>query len=500
MKIKHMESIQIDTLTNAISERAQAVSAEAKELEEAGKYEDARTVLSEFWQRIGDRPRLDGLDGAVRAELLLRVGTLSGWLGSARQVPGAQEIAKDLISESGALFEKLQLTEKVAETHVDLGICYWREGALDEARITFDAAIHRLGDLESTQRLRALLNKALVEEVSSRSKEALRILSESEPLFEHSANHALKGKFHNEFGTVLKNTGLAERREDYIDRALMQYTAASVELEQVGNDRALANVENNLGFLFAHLGKFEEAYGHLDRALSMAARLKDKGLSAQFEDTRARALLGEGRLEQAEAAANSAVEGFREGDEQSHLAAALTTHAVVLARRGLHTDALGMLNEAVGVAAQGGDTETAGLASLTVVEELSSVLPEVELQRHYQQADAALRNSQHTAIQFRLGNSARTLLARESGATTRSENAATQTISGESTLEEQVLRYEGELIRRALEVSDGSVTRAARLLGVTHQGLAFILNGRQKSLLASRKPAKKRRRSIIRYH
>ena len=49
-------------------------------------------------------------------------------------------------------------------------------------------------------------------------------------------------------------------------------------------------------------------------------------------------------------------------------------------------------------------------------------------------------------------------------------------------------------------VDAGSVTRAARLLGVTHQGLAFILNGRQKGLLSSRKPAKRRRRSIIRFH
>jgi hypothetical protein len=51
-----------------------------------------------------------------------------------------------------------------------------------------------------------------------------------------------------------------------------------------------------------------------------------------------------------------------------------------------------------------------------------------------------------------------------------------------------------------LDKSGGSVTRAARMLGITHQGLAFILNGRHKSLLSARKPAKPRRRSIIRYH
>src|SRR5882672_5944363 len=268
MRINNVNSLASETLSATTSEQARVLCARAKELEEAGRFEEARLVLGEFWQRVGDRPRLDGLDGASRAEMLLRVGALSGWIGSARQISGAQEAAKDLISESSAIFEELGLAEKVAEARVDLGICYWREGALDEARITFDDALQRLGNFESEQRLRVLLNKALVEEVSSRSGEALRILFESESLFEKSSNHSLKSKFHLEFATVLKNLGLAERREDYIDRALMQYTAAGVHSEKAGHERAVAAVENNLGFLFSHLGRFEDAHEHLDRALS----------------------------------------------------------------------------------------------------------------------------------------------------------------------------------------------------------------------------------------
>jgi tetratricopeptide (TPR) repeat protein len=499
MKINQLEALQHEVLTDPTAERTRALCARAKELEEAGKFEDARAVLSEFWQRIGDRPKLDGLDEPVRAELLLRVGTLSGWIGSKSQIPGAQEIAKDLISESSAIFEALGLTEKVAEARVGLGICYWREGALDEARITFDDALLRLGDLESEQRLRAILNKAIVEQVSFRSKEALRLLSESEALFEISSNHALKGNFHNEFATALKSIGLAERREDFIDRALMQYTAASVELEQAGHQRALALVENNLAFLFVHLERFEEAHGHLDRALSVAAHLRDKGFGAQFEDTRARAFLGQLRFDKAAEAASVAVKGFREGDEQSNLAAALTTHATVLARVGRHSDALALLNEAVSVAGQAGDPETGGIASLTIIEELASVVSPGELRNYYKSAESALKNSQHAAIQFRLADCARSVLACDE----RSAAFGSETLDAivtNSSLEEQVLRYEGELIRRALQASDGSVTRAARLLGVTHQGLAFILNGRQKNLLSSRKPVKPRRRSIIRFH
>jgi transcriptional regulator with GAF, ATPase, and Fis domain len=161
-----------------------------------------------------------------------------------------------------------------------------------------------------------------------------------------------------------------------------------------------------------------------------------------------------------------------------------------------------MLNDAVNVAVQGGDPETGGIASITIIEELSSTLSADELRYYYQSAESALRNSQHAAIRFRLGECARTLLAGEgvTSSPVSSERSVPPQISHETTLEEQVLSYEGELIRHALEVSDGSVTRAARLLGVTHQGLAFILNGRQKNLLSSRKPAKPRRRSIIRYH
>jgi len=500
MKMNQVELLQDNTATDTRGERARAGCARAKGLEEAGKFEDARLALTEFWQRIGDRPRVEGLGGAVRAEVLLRVGALSGWIGSARQIPGAQEIAKDLISESSAIFDELGLTEKVAETRVDLGICYWREGALDEARITFDDALQRLGDLESEQTLRAILNKALVEEVSSRSGEAVRILFESEQLFEKSSNHSLKSKFHLEFATVLKNLGLAERREDYIDRALMQYTAAGIQSEKAGHERAVAAVENNLGFLFSHLGRFEDAHEHLDRAFSVASKLNDKGFRAQVEDTRARALLAEGRIEQAEKIAGSAVKGLREGDEQSNLAAALTTHATVLARMGRPSDALARLNEAVGVAGQAGDLETGGVASLTIIEELAPVLSPAELRNYYKNAELALTHSQHPAVQIRLGECARSVLAAEVTDSSSGQVSTLNTTAAQISLEEKVLRYEGELIKRALLISDGSVTRAARLLGVTHQGLAFILNGRQKDLLPSRKPAKRRRRSIIRYH
>ena len=504
----------------SLSDRALALCARAKDLEEAGEFEAARETISEFWQRIGEPPRVEGLTAIAQAELLLRAGTLSGWIGSAGQISGAQEIAKDVISKSAGAFEKLGLVERVAEARIDLAICYWREGAFDEARITLDDALLKLGDLDSEQRLRAFLNKAMVEEVSNRHRDALRLHREAAPLFETSRNHALKGKFHNAYALVLKNLGLSEHRDDYIDRALIEFSAASFHFEQANHKRFQGVVENNLGFLFVRLGRFQDAHEHLSRGRAVALASKDQGLVAQCDDTRARAFIAQGQFSKAEAIARSSVKALEGGDQLSMLAEALTTHGTALARLGSFSKARAALEKAITVAHQGGDAEGGGVAALSMAEELANHLPFTELLTYYRMAESELVNSRNSEILNRLGKCARLLLSTQSLPAAEdasriasrsnesvpshpqlsSEQAAPPTFSLDVSLEEQVLRYEGELIKRALETAEGSVTRAARMLGVTHQGLAFILNGRQKNLLPSRKPVKPRRKSIIRYH
>lgn len=64
--------------------------------------------MGELWGNIGDPPNLENLDQRTTAEVLLRVGTLTGWLGSTKQIEGAQETAKNLISKSIAIFESVR--------------------------------------------------------------------------------------------------------------------------------------------------------------------------------------------------------------------------------------------------------------------------------------------------------------------------------------------------------------------------------------------------------
>src|SRR5205085_2408956 len=164
----------------------------------------------------------------------------------------------------------------------DLALCYWREGAFDEARVHLRDLL-KLDDLQGEQRARALLNSAEVERASMHHHEALAILTEAAPLFEAGLDFALKGKFHNTRALVLRNLGEAEHRQDYIDSALEEYTAASFYLEKAGHTRFRARVENNLGFLFFTLNRFSEAHTHLDCARILS--IKDSGRVAEVDDT-----------------------------------------------------------------------------------------------------------------------------------------------------------------------------------------------------------------------
>jgi tetratricopeptide (TPR) repeat protein len=519
MRLDSKATRQQKHTSSGLDELAQLACDRAKELEEAGEFEDARSALSEFWGRIGEPPKVEGLSAMVQADVCLRAGALAGWIGSAQQVPGAQEIAKDLISKAARIFEAAGLCERVAEARVDLAICYLREGAFDEARVSLDDALQQLGDLESEQRLRALLNRAIVEKVSNRYEDALKTHRDAAPLFEASPNHALKGKFHNQYAMLLKNLGLARASDDLIDQALVEYSAASFHAEEAGNKRFLALVENNVGHLFVLLGRFAEANEHLNRAQSLFTVLKDKGMVAQVDDTRARALIAQGLFTKAETLARTSVRVLQEGDELSVLAEALTTHGTALARLGNFSKARATLEKAIRTARTAGDPDSCGVAALSMVEELAGHLSFNDLLAYYKMAESELTGSQHPGIQNRIGQCARMLLTSESflalektnqvparyngkelSQTLVSDEILHSPLSTTASLEDQVLHYEGKLIRQALEAADGSVTRAARTLGITHQGLAFILNGRHIDLLAARKPVKRRRRSIIRFH
>src|SRR5438046_2308546 len=97
----------------SLAERADLSCLLAKELEKAGEYEAACEALREFWLKGDQVLKVDGLDKRAGAEVLLRAGSLAGWLGNTDQTLGGQERAKNLITKSIEIFEELGETQKV---------------------------------------------------------------------------------------------------------------------------------------------------------------------------------------------------------------------------------------------------------------------------------------------------------------------------------------------------------------------------------------------------
>jgi CheY-like chemotaxis protein/predicted negative regulator of RcsB-dependent stress response len=478
----------------SVSKEAFSCCQLAKQFEKAGEYRAAYEALEEFWPDTATDPNVESLADLEKAEVLLRAGSLAGWLGSVEQNGSSQEHAKNLITRAIEIFERLEEPEAVREAQSDLAVCYWREGAFDEARILLDRVI----DETSNDELKtiALVRVALVEKTAGRFTDAMARYEQARPLVDASDDHALKGTFHNGLGMLLNCRGVSERRQDFIDSALIEFAAASFHFEQAGNDRFHARVENNLGYLFFTIGRYRDAHTHLDQARFLFLGIDDVRTAAQVDETRARLLLAEGQLVAAERVVRGAIKTLERGDEQAILAEALTTHGVALARLGNQIRARSVLERAADIARTAGDPEGAGRAYLTLIEELGEQISLKELISTYRAAIDSLRHSEDLVTIKRVLSCGESLLA----ALSHSEGSGDlleRDWNGFS-LKREVKNFEHGLIERALRDASGSVTKAAYLLGFKHhQSLISLLGGRHKALQASRRAVRKRRRRIV---
>lgn len=465
----------------------------AKHLERAGDYEGASEAMAELWQGIGATPRIEGLENKTGAEVLLRVGALTGWIGSANRIEGAQEAAKDLITESLEAFAILGQQSRVGEARSELALCYWRAGAYDEARVTLDDALARFKESDVELKAVALIRKAIIERSSTRLHDALVICNQAAPLFDDVADPLLAAHFHHILANVLNQLSGTEHRKDYVDRALIEYSAASMFFEQAGHLRYQACTYINLGFLFFTLKRFSEAHEHLDRAQVLLTKLKDNLHLAQVDETRANVLLAEGRIVEAEKTVRAAVQTLEKGENLLWLVEALITHGIALARLNHPDQARAVLEKAIHVAENAGDPENAGMAALTIIEELGKHLTTIELSEMIGHAESLLDKTQDNGTLRRLAKAAFQVLFSVQAAPVPADWT-------NFSFKEAVRRFEANLIRKALREGEGSVSKAARLLGFKHhQSLISLLTTRHSALVTERKPVRKRHKHLMKH-
>ncbi len=508
----------LKTPKSAVATGIMAMCNFVKGLEDSGEYVNATVAMGNWWQGVGVRPDVDNLPVNEKAAVLSRVGVLSGWLGSMQQLSGSQEKAKDLISEAANLFQSIDDDPHWAETRSDLAVCYWREGAFDEARIILQDVLES-GYEYPAELLGKILLRSVNVEISTKHYDKAMELVTLATSTASKGSSLLRGKLYFHRALIQRGEGEDKNRPDLLVAAIEDYQQAAVHYEKAKHHIYAAATETNLGNVYRLLDDNKNAHSHFDRAIYLYTKVKDKVHAAQVYDSKANALLAEDDLSGAETAARTSVAMMRTGDEQSLLAESLTTLAVVLSRRGNFAEAVHSFVDAKEAALKVGDMESAGDAVLTQLEELQSDLSPAVFRSLYLEADELLKKSPKLSTYDRLQAIARKqfeIAPAETEIPADSEKMAKllsyadkldslfedkTAFSWENfSLPDAVKDYEGEIILKALKESSGRVTRAANLLGLSHQNLSLILHQRHRELKQYCVQRKPRSRSKVNTH
>lgn len=456
-------SPKLDTAHLTANEEAELRCRTALELKEKGEYDRPLEVMSPLWKGIGHRPSTKGLSDAIAAEVFLTAGVLTRWVGNRSEIKEADDYARDLITESITLYEAIGDSRKVAEARTELGLCYWRVGAHDEARIYFNEALKRL-TIGGNARANAIIGLSFVAWSESRYNEALKVLTDNAPLFENITSHVLRGTYHNQIGIVLQEIGAAskKRQHDYFQRAINEYNAADTHFRRAKNVVFRAHVKNNIANVLRELRRFKEARRYLEQARRLFKRARDRVRMAQVDDTRAQVFIAEGKYEQAELIARTAARSFERAGRQCYLAETLVNQAIALARLREPVRAQFIFQQAIQVAHEAGSLNRAGLAALTMIEEIDTLPREIQTVA-FEQAQEWLSSSESSDIKPRL-KAARKKLAAQRQSKPQSVDVREVLFNKRLDLEAEVLRFQRGLISQTLAKVNGKVTHAAEWL------------------------------------
>lgn len=487
-----------------------AMCAKAHELIESGANEDAAAALGSLWQGPGVKPEINAYSLLEQAEILLTAGVLTSRLAG----PSAE--AKTLLADGAALFQQAGDQSHWAQAQSNLAACHRESGDLDEARATLQDTLEAATGLSAEAKGGLIDGLAQVEIAAGHYRQADIILGRATGLAESLGDSLLKSDLYARRAKAQSLLAEISGDSSYLSRALDNYRAALGIAGNAGNAPACASLNCQLGATLAKQNQYSEALGYLDQALNVFLPADDKKQAGAAYNVKAQVYLAQNNLADAEKAATDSVSALGQGEAYDCLAESLTTLGKVYARQDSLLKAQHTFDNAFDVADNAGDKEAAGVALLTGLEELAGHTGRNEFQKRYRQAEDLLGNSTNVTILRRLRKLAQMMVEKYASespdvvinlpqtlhrtqaqqgavalAATQGIQAAPMNWEGFS-LPKAVLAFEAGFIRRALQDTQGRVTQASQLLGISHQNLSLQLTQRHSSLSNAKRPRRKR--------
>jgi tetratricopeptide (TPR) repeat protein len=265
---------------------------------------------------------------AQHADQLLERGQELIARARAEQQIGLYAEAEKYLKAAVRAFDVRDRAGRLAIAQDALANCYWRRGQYGKARTVLNVALAVLPPGYDYERAMLTVTLCQVHRMEKKYGRARELAEEIAPLIEAlSDEHLLRARFHSELANVLNLTGDA-------DRAIVEYTAASVFFEKAGHARHQAATDNNLADILVKAGRPADARFYLNRAERYYEKVEDKSALGQLYETRARSVAATDDLPAAEEAARTSIRHLEGGEEKGVMAESYKTLAGILAVQG----------------------------------------------------------------------------------------------------------------------------------------------------------------------
>ena len=270
------------------------------------------------WKNTKQRPDVSELNKLEQAEILLRCGSLAGYVGSCQQKKDAQELAQTLLVEASKIFLLLADYEKLAECETYSALTYWRMGQLDEATSWINSAFQYNLDKKCEVRLHTHVVDGIILFEQGKYAELVNKCKILEPLFHKSQFYILQGDFNSNYAYGLMELGYKNEALSRFDLAKQFYTKTSHFLY-------LALLENNLAVFFKSEEVYDEAHKAIKSARENFKKLGDKTREGYSIDTQAQIYMAESNYKEALKCANEAIKMLKKGENYCYLANSMQT-------------------------------------------------------------------------------------------------------------------------------------------------------------------------------
>lgn len=309
----------------------------AQDYEFRRQFPEGMAVLKKVWHDVSEKPVTEGLSKPVQGEILLRCGALLRYYSFINQL-SKNDLARDWLTEAYEIFSELGNGDKIAETQMEIAMSYWCTGSHNEAKIWIDESKSAMVSPISPVGVKIIASKLLICYSLGETEDALKLIEENEIYVDLCNDSRVKVHFYINSGLIFS------QMPGYEVKALERYRKTVKFAEEVGNISYLAIAENNSGYIYRHLGMYEQAIKHTLLAVKYISELKDIGKLGPIYDTLALIYFELGELDKSMHYAEMAIEILENGEEYGFLVDTLWTKFRLLIQLGKPQEALGVFS------------------------------------------------------------------------------------------------------------------------------------------------------------